>query len=536
MGAFQSGFGMGQQAFNQAMAWKDRELERTRQEKLDAQNTEAHGLRMKVAGLQADELEREKTEREGARLAATPQKAEEGYATGLPGAKSFYRDESAAQAQAENEAFINGADVPQVEKAAGVTGGGKPTIAGPGVKIDNSREAVTKRTADYWRSLGQNDKADKIEADAAETTKKLYDLGRDAIWRNSLQALNTGGEQAFVDALYKGYNDGFSAQVVRGAGGGGVVNRVDADGKVVGSMSFKSPEDLVNQAYGIAFPDKAFANRQATAADIAKENRKTAGQILVEQAKAHGRSVRAGNWVQTENGDWVQLPGDPPGTGRSGASGASGGKTPKSTQDIIIGSIEDKFKIDGDPNAAAAAKRLVPDAVRLNPGQDAGQIQLAVQTAVTQPEAIKPRLDFGNGAAVMAYVDPSTNRKTALFGVPSNYQLSQDDVASFRSDVDAYLKQEDAKSPGVSALLKAASVDRKQLPELQRHLQGTLQNEMMSQWRRNYVAQNRREPGNAEVMDAFKKAEARAAQIGPEAARKYSGALDLIARFGTQKN
>lgn len=104
MGAFQNGFGMGMHAFNSAM-------DRDRQEKRDA-------LQAQYLGLQMDEMKDKAADREAQKkieaiksgTAAQNTEPQQGSVVDAAGGgRVFYKDANAAQAAAEDEAFIRDA-------------------------------------------------------------------------------------------------------------------------------------------------------------------------------------------------------------------------------------------------------------------------------------------------------------------------------------------------------------------------------------------------------------------------------------------
>jgi hypothetical protein len=108
MGAFQAGFGMGQKAYNDAMAWQDRALERERQAKLDAQNAETHAQQKRLNQNQLDEQERDRAGRQAYLDAAEDATVEPiGMVTDAAG-KAFVQPDAGAAQAAIDQARLEG--------------------------------------------------------------------------------------------------------------------------------------------------------------------------------------------------------------------------------------------------------------------------------------------------------------------------------------------------------------------------------------------------------------------------------------------
>jgi len=396
-------------------AWKfginqDRiDRQEARQAAIDKQNAEAHALNMRRNQMVVDEAERELTERKGARQAATPQKAEDGFAVGKTGSQNFYKDEAAARAAAEDQAFIDGVDAPQAPRqATAVSGGGKPQIGAFGMKADNSRIGTAKRIADYWRGLGETDKADQIEMQAKETDRKFYDAAREEVWRTALIA-SKDGPQAFVDALYKSYNDGFDARVVPGPNGGGRVVRIGPDGKPAGAIDFKNMDDLAAQAYQLVFPDRAYEARAASRAELAKELAKKPVESVPDgyYDKATGRFVRtraAGDQVIGYNSDGDPIYGKAAG---SGSSSGKAGATPLSQASDLWETVATKSENKLPTDQFARGYRVVEELV--GGGATPAVAVDAAMAVVTNPKAARLELNTESGTVDLVYQNKEIN-------------------------------------------------------------------------------------------------------------------------------
>lgn len=397
-------------------AWKfgiqqDRiDRQEARQAEIDRRAAEAHDLNMRARQLEFDEVNRQVTERQGARQAATPQKAENGFAVGQQGSQNFYKDEATARAAAEDQAFIDGADAPQAPRqATALTGGGKPQIGAFGMKADNSRIGTAKRVADYWRSLGETDKADQIEMQAKETDRKFYDAAREEIWRNALMA-SKDGPQAFVDALYKSYNDGFDARVVPGPNGGGRVERIGPDGKPAGAIDFRNMDDLAAQAYQLVFPDRAYEARAASRAELAKELAKKPVESVPDgyYDKATGRFVRtraSGDQIIGYNSDGDPIYGKAAGSGSS-KSGKAGG-TPLSQASELWETVGTKGENKLPTDQFARGFRVVEELV--GGGATPAVAVDAAMAVVTNPKATRLELNTESGTVDLVYENKEIN-------------------------------------------------------------------------------------------------------------------------------
>lgn len=369
MGAFQTGFGFGMQAWNNAEQARDRQLARERQDKLDQIAIDAAERKAKLDDITLQELKQKQADEQGLRAAGSDLVGQDGFASGEQGQRIFSADKSVAEATAEINAAVNElsgqppAPASEVQPAMGVTGGGQaPTIAAPGMKLDNSLGARVQRQAEYLTKIGQGERAMKLQAEFKDFENKLYDANRTTLFNSFTSALyNKGPEEAV--RMYGAYNDGITAKYVPNADGigGTIIRYKDGTDTEVDRISFKSADDLALQVKRAIFPEQYLAAQESAASEAAKEARK------IINVPAGGKAIRGdGTVVATNNNGLIQDGYNEDGSPRlirpsaSGGAGGSGGsrgnKAPETLSQQVVAAI-------------SAASKDADGAMRLSPQQ-----------------------------------------------------------------------------------------------------------------------------------------------------------------------
>jgi hypothetical protein len=424
MGAFQTGFGFGMQAWNNAEQARDRQLARERQDRLDQQNAEAASQAAKLNAMKITEAQRLLDEQEGLRQAGSDMKGQEGFASGEAGQQIFSADKgqaealagiNAAAAELEAEPVAGapqpaGAPVatdPAVRAATGVTGGGKPQIAGPGMKFDNSPEARVKRQADYLTSIGKSTEAQELQANFAKNQQALYDANRTAIFNQFTKTLYGSSIEDAVK-LYDSYDDGLTVQYQPdGKGGGKIIRLRESDGATVGEMTFSNVDDLASQVRGMIFPEQRLAA-------IDKAANETVTVKPGEEILRGGKVVHKNTTPTSSEGTVAaalirSMSGGAGGSGSgSGSGGSRGAKAPDTLNNQITSIIAEASK-DAD-----SAMRLSPDQMtqaraygsmlaNLNPNIDPNVAADVAMKITRDPTLVKPAIG-DNGRIMGTYV------------------------------------------------------------------------------------------------------------------------------------
>lgn len=422
MGAFQTGFGFGMQAWNNAEQARDRQLARERQDRLDQQNAEAASQTAKLNAMKIAEAQRLLDEQEGLRQAGSEIKGKEGFASGEAGQQIF----SADKGQAETLAGINAAAAeletepvagapqpagapmatgPAVRAATGVTGGGKPQIAGPGMKFDNSPEARVKRQADYLTSIGKSTEAQELQANFAKNQQALYDANRTTIFNQFTKTLYGAGVEEAIK-LYDSYNDGMSVKLVKGNDGGFIIERYnEKTGDKVGEMTFKDADDLASQVRGMIFPEQRLA-----AIDKAANETVTVkpGEEILRGGKVVHKNTTPTSSEGTVAAALIRSMSGGAGGSGSGSGGSRGAKAPDTLNNQITSIIAEASK-DAD-----SAMRLSPDQMtqaraygsmlaNLNPNIDPNVAADVAMKITRDPTLVKPAIG-DNGRIMGTYV------------------------------------------------------------------------------------------------------------------------------------
>lgn len=413
MGAFQTGFGFGMQAWNNAEQARDRQLARERQDKLDKIAIDAAERKAKLDNITLQELEQKRADEQGLRAAGSDLVGQDGFASGEQGQRIFSADKSVAEATAEINAAVNelsgqpAAPASEVQPAMGVTGGGQaPTIAAPGMKLDNSLGARVQRQAEYLTKIGQGERAMKLQAEFKDFESKLYDANRTALFNNFSSALyNKGPEEAV--RMYDAYNDGITAKYVPSADGigGTIIRYKDGTDTEVDRINFKSADDLALQVKRAIFPEQYLAAQEKAASETVtvkpgeeiyqggklkyKNNTPTSGEASL------ARALMAGSGFG--------------GAGGSGGTGGARGGKPSETLNNQITSIIAESSKDAD-----SAMRLSPDQMTQaraygsmlannNPSIDPNVAADIAMKVTRDPTLIKPSIS-SSGRIVGTYV------------------------------------------------------------------------------------------------------------------------------------
>lgn len=137
----------------------------------------------------------------------------------------------------------------------------------------NDPYQVDLRYANTLRSQGRG-------VEAAQYLAQQHSLRTNALLNNFGEQLQKVGPKVAVEQMYAKYLDGYTARVDMNPNGiGGVVNKLDSDGKIVGQMPFADNADLYGQARMLADPAGTYANKMA---------------LRLEQAKEQGKPVTTG--------------------------------------------------------------------------------------------------------------------------------------------------------------------------------------------------------------------------------------------------
>lgn len=428
MGAFQTGFGMGMQAWDSAEAAKERKLARERQDRMDKVTLDAAGQQAELNTFKLDELKQERTVRDAVRLAGTEMKGVEGYASGAAGQQVFSADKGVAQATTDiNNAVaemesdpIPGAApgaVPatpvtpantELRAATGVTGGGQPAIAGPGMKFDNSPEARMKRQAEALTGYGRLDEAQKLETEFATNESKRYDANRNLLFGSFTKALQSGGAAAAIK-LYDDYDDGFTAELQEN-GAGGVVIKKNKAGDEVGRLTYKSPEDLALQVKRVVFPEQYLASAEASAAKAAEDARDPnkrymqvrPGSVVYDTTTGEKAIDNSMGYVEDVNGDLVK-PGRYTQTGGGAGSARTSKPEPTRSEQVtdILMAANEKAGSDGKLSAdqLVQARDFGSAIARFNSNLDVNAAAHVARQVALNPELVAP--DVGDNGRIM---------------------------------------------------------------------------------------------------------------------------------------
>lgn len=407
MGAFQTGFGFGQRAWENAQQAKDRAADRERQQKMDQIAVEAAERKARLDDIALREAQRNLDDMDGLRQAGSEMKAEEGFASGAPGQQIFSADQAQAQTLADinaSAAELSGDATPaQVRQATGVTGGGKPAIAGPGLKVDNSMEARNKRQVEYLTNIGRIDEAQKLQASFAQQQQALYDAQRTGLFNTFASKLYNEGPAAAV-AMYDAYNDGFTAELQMDGAGGVVIQR-DGEGKEIGRLTFKNSDDLATQVQGLIFPERRLEAIQKSANEVITvkpgEDVYRGGVLLFSNTRPTSAEASIEAAILRAGGV-----GGASGSRGTGGSGLQGG-----LPEQIAAAIDEANK------GADTAMRLSPDQMTqtqaygeqlalMNPGIKPRQAANIALQLTRDPSLIKPSIEKSTGRVMGVVVGP----------------------------------------------------------------------------------------------------------------------------------
>lgn len=361
MGAFQTGFGFGMQAWNNAEQARDRQLARERQDKLDKIAIDAAERKAKLDDITLQELKQKQADEQGLRAAGSDLVGQDGFASGEQGQRIFSADKSVAEATAEINAAVNElsgqspAPASEVQPAMGVTGGGQaPTIAAPGMKLDNSLGARVQRQAEYLTKIGQGKRAMELQTEFKDFENKLYDANRTAVFNSFAGALyNKGPEEAV--RIYNAYNDGITAKYVPNADGigGTIIRYKDGTDTEVDRIAFKSADDLALQVKRAMFPEQHLAAQEKASSETVTvkpgEEIYQGGKLKYKNNTPTSGEASLARALMTDSGFG--------GSGGSGGTGgARGGKPHETLSQQVVAAI-------------SAASKDADGAMRLSPQQ-----------------------------------------------------------------------------------------------------------------------------------------------------------------------
>lgn len=228
-----------------------------------------------------------------AKAAEIPDNAVNGFSTGAPGSRVFTQDKAAAQAFADQDAFINEAPA-TVAPSTGGSRAGVPSIGPVGLRTAGDPRLDSYAARERFWSTRDPVRANAIADEAAKFKQAKYDAGRQHILQTGFDMIAAGDFAGLTKAYNDHYKDGRFASFESDGAGGGVIVQKDSAGKVIGSLPFKGRDDLL-----LAYQDLIYPEKRAEA--VAASRSKAAAEANKVIPLAHGAVLTKGGEVIARN-------------------------------------------------------------------------------------------------------------------------------------------------------------------------------------------------------------------------------------------
>jgi len=381
MGSFDTGFNFGLSAYNNAMAAKERALDRERQERLDSSNAELLSLQKQRIRSDLDAQQRKDSDAQELRDASdTSVRSTTAFKFGDATSSEMTPESAAQSAEAIKSANANLPEdqripEPQVvnEVVAG-RGAAAKRYASDFVGVRDAKAyaeslkdpiSALSRKVDILRRQGKDDEANALELGAVEQKNKLYSANLSALRRTVLSELAKKGPGAVADMYSQHYGDGLTAKFVPGPDGSGSIIR-SKDDKVVDEIKFSNANELAGKLDDLLDPEKGLERyrrlESEKASVVAKE--KTRQDVLQDQMKLI---------------DYREYKGAGRGVGGAGGAGGAAAPNPSAGFDrakMYAKNLERWQKIaDGD--VATPGSKLTPAQISQNALKDTDAAQSA---------------------------------------------------------------------------------------------------------------------------------------------------------------
>lgn len=202
------------------------------------------------------------------------------------------------------------------------------------------------------------------------------------------------------------------------------------------------------------------------------------------------------------------------------------GKAPLTPLEETNALISKQFKPKDDPTAITRATEIAAQSFGIDPSIAPAQRAFAAQEAATNSPNVSPRLDFGSGKVVATHINSSSGVKTPLYEIPAN-KLAPKDAEAFKSEVSAFISEQNVKAPGLGDLLnQAATGNQSALGALPIHLSGMAKQNLVSTLK-DYVS---KKPGS--IMPSDAEIDARVQQLVANQMPTIKRSIDLIRMYG----